>query len=273
MAFSLLGHYRGGPAKAAVISSGLSGLVSGSSIANVVTTGTFTIPLMKRVGFPNYKAGAVEVAASTNGQLTPPIMGAAAFLMVEYVGISYVEVIKHAILPALISYIALIYIVHLEACKANMKGLPRRHKAPTLAQSLLSFTGTFLGLILLSGAVYFGMGWMKDVFEDRAMMIVGGITALVYIALVRYGSRFPDLQLDDPHSKIVELPDTGPTLKSGLHFLLPIFVLVWCLIVERFSPGLAAFWASLFMVFIAATQRPLKAFFSQNHSPKRRPPI
>ncbi|MGR5488803.1 TRAP transporter large permease subunit, partial [Vibrio alfacsensis] len=90
---------------------------SGSSIANVVTTGTFTIPLMKRVGFPGTKAGAVEVAASTNGQLTPPIMGAAAFLMVEYVGISYVEVIKAALLPALISYIALIYIVHLEACK------------------------------------------------------------------------------------------------------------------------------------------------------------
>ncbi|MDW2288573.1 TRAP transporter large permease subunit, partial [Vibrio sp. 1562] len=116
VAFSLLGHMTGGPAKAAVVASGLSGLVSGSSIANVVTTGTFTIPLMKRVGFPGTKAGAVEVAASTNGQLTPPIMGAAAFLMVEYVGISYVEVIKAAILPALISYIALIYIVHLEAC-------------------------------------------------------------------------------------------------------------------------------------------------------------
>lgn len=106
VAFSLLGHMRGGPAKAAVVASGLSGLVSGSSIANVVTTGTFTIPLMKRVGFPATKAGAVEVAASTNGQLTPPIMGAAAFLMVEYVGISYVEVIKAALLPALISYVA-----------------------------------------------------------------------------------------------------------------------------------------------------------------------
>lgn len=90
---------RGGPAKAAVVASGLSGLVSGSSIANVVTTGTFTIPLMKKVGFPGTKAGAVEVAASTNGQLTPH-NGAAAFLMVEYVGISYVEVIKAALLPA-----------------------------------------------------------------------------------------------------------------------------------------------------------------------------
>ena len=88
VAFSLLGHMKGGPAKAAVVSSALTGLVSGSSIANVVTTGTFTIPLMKRVGFSAEKAGAVEVASSTNGQLTPPVMGAAAFLMIEFVGIS-----------------------------------------------------------------------------------------------------------------------------------------------------------------------------------------
>jgi TRAP-type uncharacterized transport system fused permease subunit len=100
----------------------LTGLVSGSSIANVVTTGTFTIPLMKKVGFSPEKAGAVEVACSTNGQLMPPVMGAAAFLMVEYVGISYVEVIKHAFLPAIISYVALVYIVHLEACKMGLKG-------------------------------------------------------------------------------------------------------------------------------------------------------
>jgi TRAP transporter 4TM/12TM fusion protein len=120
--FCRLGHLRGGPAKAAVVSSGLTGLVSGSSIANVVTTGTFTIPLMKKVGFSPEKAGAVEVACSTNGQLMPPVMGAAAFLMVEYVGISYVEVIKHAFLPAIISYVALVYIVHLEACKMGLKG-------------------------------------------------------------------------------------------------------------------------------------------------------
>ncbi|MEM7522884.1 MAG: TRAP transporter fused permease subunit, partial [Pseudomonadota bacterium] len=91
VAFAMLGHLRGGPAKAAVVSSGMTGLISGSSIANVVTTGTFTIPLMKRVGFTGEKAGAVEVASSVNGQIMPPVMGAAAFLMVEYVGISYVE--------------------------------------------------------------------------------------------------------------------------------------------------------------------------------------
>ena len=260
VAFSLLGHYRGGPAKAAVVSSGLSGLVSGSSIANVVTTGTFTIPLMKRVGFPDYKAGAVEVAASTNGQLTPPIMGAAAFLMVEYVGVSYIEVITHAILPALISYIALVYIVHLEACKANMQGLPRRHK-PTLAQSLLSFVGTILGLMILSAVVYYGIGWMKDFFGNAAFPIVSILTFLVYVLLIWYGTGFPELRMDAPGSEVVELPETGPTIKAGLHFLLPIVVLVWCLVVERFSPGLAAFWAALFMIFIVVTQRPLKAWF------------
>ncbi len=266
VAFSLLGHMRGGPAKAAVVSSGLSGLVSGSSIANVVTTGTFTIPLMKRVGFPAYKAGAIEVAASTNGQLTPPIMGAAAFLMVEYVGVSYIEVITHAILPALISYIALVYIVHLEACKANMQGLPRKH-IPTLAQSLLSFAGTILGLCILSGIIYYGIGWIKDFLPNAAIGIVGVITLVVYILLLKFAAKFPELEMDDPDSEVLELPETGPTVKAGLHFLLPIVVLVWCLVVERFSPGLSAFWATLFMVFIVLTQRPLKAFFHGTSEP------
>ncbi|EGU34734.1 hypothetical protein VIBRN418_11570 [Vibrio sp. N418] len=262
VAFSLLGHMKGGPAKAAVVASGLSGLVSGSSIANVVTTGTFTIPLMKRVGFPGTKAGAVEVAASTNGQLTPPIMGAAAFLMVEYVGISYVEVIKAALLPALISYIALIYIVHLEACKAGMEGLPRRHN-PTLIQSLLSFTGTILGLCVVSAAVYYGVGWTKDVFGGAATPIMAGALLIAYIALLRVSAKYAkegDIEID---AELTEVPDPGPTIKSGLHYLLPIVVLVWCLTVERFSPGLSAFWATVFMIFILITQRPLKAIMAK----------
>jgi TRAP transporter 4TM/12TM fusion protein len=125
LAFSLLGRFKGGPAKAAVLASGMTGLVSGSSIANVVTTGTFTIPLMKSVGYPDYKAGAVEVAASTNGQLMPPIMGAAAFIIAEYCNMSYFEVVKAAFIPAIISYIALIYITHLEASKLGLKGLSK----------------------------------------------------------------------------------------------------------------------------------------------------
>ncbi|PSW10601.1 C4-dicarboxylate ABC transporter [Photobacterium rosenbergii] len=262
VAFSLLGHMRGGPAKAAVVASGLSGLVSGSSIANVVTTGTFTIPLMKKVGFPGTKAGAVEVAASTNGQLTPPIMGAAAFLMVEYVGISYVEVIKAALLPALISYIALIYIVHLEACKAGMSGLERRYK-PTLAQSLLSFCGTILGLVVLSALVYYGVGWTKDIFGAAATPMIAVVILIAYVALIKVAADYQDHALEDPNADITEVPDPGPTMKSGLYFLLPIVVLVWCLTVERFSPGLSAFWATVFMIFILLTQRPLLALFNK----------
>jgi TRAP transporter 4TM/12TM fusion protein len=125
IAFSALGTFRGGPAKASVMASGLTGLVSGSSIANTVTTGTFTIPLMKKVGLPGYKAAAIEVAASTNGQLMPPIMGAAAFIMAEVIGVPYLDVVRAAILPALISYLALFYVVHMEALKMGLKAIPR----------------------------------------------------------------------------------------------------------------------------------------------------
>ena len=125
LAISLLGRFKGGAAKAAIVSSGLTGLVSGSSIANVVTTGTFTIPLMKKVGYPGKIAAATEVAASTNGQLMPPIMGAAAFIIAEYLGVSYLEVIKAAAIPAFVSYFALFYIAHLEASKLGMRRLPK----------------------------------------------------------------------------------------------------------------------------------------------------
>ncbi len=260
VAFALLGHMRGGPAKAAVVSSGMTGLVSGSSIANVVTTGTFTIPLMKRVGFPPEKAGAVEVASSTNGQLTPPIMGAAAFLMVEFVGISYVDVIKHAFLPAIISYCALVYIVHLEALKAGMQGLPRRTES-NLVRSLISFTGTILGLVILSGAVYYGLGWIKTVAGDATPIVAGILLVVAYLGLLKYATLFPELEVSD---KIDQLPEPGPTIKAGLYYLLPVVVLVWCLTVERFSPGLAAFWAAVFMTVILFTQHPLKAMFRKS---------
>jgi TRAP transporter 4TM/12TM fusion protein len=125
LALSLLGRFKGGAAKAAVVSSGLTGLFSGSSIANVVTTGTFTIPLMKKCGYPGKIAAATEVAASTNGQLMPPIMGAAAFIIAEYLGIDYLDVVKAAAVPAFVSYFGLFYIAHLEASKLGMKGLPK----------------------------------------------------------------------------------------------------------------------------------------------------
>ncbi len=261
VAFSLLGHLRGGPAKAAVVSSGLTGLISGSSIANVVTTGTFTIPMMKRVGFSSEKAGAVEVASSVNGQIMPPVMGAAAFLMVEYVGLSYVEVITHAFLPAVISYLALVYIVHLEALKMDMQGLPRRGVVRPWQLRLMGLLLGFLGTGVIGFAVWLGIGWIKPLFGDAASLVIALLLMVVYVLLVRYGAGYPELELDDPASPVVELPETGPTVKSGLHFLLPVVVLVWCLMVERLSPGLSAFWASMLMVFILLTQRPLFAYF------------
>ncbi|MFT5506193.1 MAG: TRAP transporter 4TM/12TM fusion protein [Gammaproteobacteria bacterium] len=257
VAFSLLGHMRGGPAKAAVVSSALTGLVSGSSIANVVTTGTFTIPLMKRVGFSAEKAGAVEVASSTNGQLTPPVMGAAAFLMIEFVGISYIEVIKHAFLPAIIAYIALVYIVHLEACKAGLEGLKKTRNS-TFLQSLFVYSTVIVGIIVTSAICYYGFGWLKEVGGEYTFWLASLMVLVVYVILVRFATNFPELGRSDT---IESLPEPGPIVKAGLYYLLPVLVLIWCLTVERLSPGLSAFYASIFMAIVLLTHKPLKAFF------------
>ncbi|HED13812.1 MAG TPA: TRAP transporter fused permease subunit [Gammaproteobacteria bacterium] len=260
VAFAAMGHMRGGPAKAAVVSSAMTGMISGSSIANVVTTGTFTIPLMRRVGFSAEKAGAVEVASSVNGQITPPIMGAAAFLMVEYVGVSYVEVIKAAFLPALIAYISLVYIVHLEACKLNLQGLPR-NRPRSLRRTLTTFVLTILTVVVLSGVVYYGLGWIKTVSGEASPWIASVLVVMVYIALVRYACGVPELEVSH---EITKLPDLGQTARAGYYFLLPVVVLVWSLTVERFSPGLSAFWATVFMLFILLTQRQLKGYFRRH---------
>ncbi|HHE38279.1 MAG TPA: TRAP transporter permease [Candidatus Cloacimonetes bacterium] len=183
LAISLLGKYKGGPAKAAVVSSGLTGLVSGSSIANVVTTGTFTIPLMKKVGYPGKIAAATEVAASTNGQLMPPIMGAAAFIIAEYLGISYLEVVKAAAVPAIVSYFALFYITHLEASKLGMTGLPK-----------------------------------------------------------------PDI------------PRFFDVLKKGFHYLIPLLILIYELLIARHTPKLAAFNAIISLIIIVILKEIINAF-------------
>lgn len=256
LAFSLLGHLRGGPAKAAVVASALTGVISGSSIANVVTTGTFTIPMMKRVGFSKEKAGAVEVASSVNGQIMPPVMGAAAFLMVEYVGIPYVEIIKHAFLPAAISYIALLYIVHLEALKLGMQPIGNRQPRPWLRR----LTGFAFGAALISGlsmAVYYGLGWLKPVLGDYALPGISVLLAVAYLGLLKIAASNAPLPAEDPDRPLDELPETRAVLLSGLHFLLPVVVLVWCLMVERLSPGLSAFWGSVMLIIILLTQRPL----------------
>ncbi|MEE9274744.1 MAG: TRAP transporter permease [bacterium] len=182
VAFAALGRFRGGPAKAAVVASGFTGLVSGSSIANVAMTGTFTIPLMKKVGLPAHKAGAVEVAASTNGQLMPPVMGAAAFIMAEFLGLAYLDIVRAAVIPALLSYIALFWVVHLESMKLDLKPLA------------------------------------------------------------------PD-----------EIPPFWRTFRGGVHYIVPILVLIHTLVYLRMSAIASAFNAILLTMAIIVVQRPMEA--------------
>ena len=261
LAFALLGHFRGGPAKAAVVASGLSGLYSGSSIANVVTTGTFTIPLMKKTGFTPEKAGAVEVASSTNGQLTPPVMGAAAFLIAEFTGTPYLSLIRHAFLPALVSYIALLYIVHLEALKLGLEGRPRPPIQTTLLQRVAGVLVGFVGMGLLSIVVYFGFGWLKDVLPELTLGAAALLVAGFYLFLVRLASKLPDLDQSGEVIDLENLPPAGTIALTGLHYLLPIVVLLWCVLIERLSPALSAFWAMIVMATVLVTQHPLKAWF------------
>ncbi|AFL67668.1 TRAP transporter permease [Sulfurospirillum barnesii] len=186
LAYTLLGRFDGGPAKAAVASSGLMGVISGSSIANTVTTGTFTIPLMKRLGFSAHKAAAVETASSVNGQLMPPIMGAAAFIMAEFLGLDYTDVVYAAFIPAFTCYFALFYIVHLEAKKQGIKG------------------------------------------EDQSVL----------------GRAFP-------------------LFLKGLHYFIPIFFLMYTLIILRQSAQSAAFSAIMFLMVIMVFQKPFKAWMNK----------
>jgi len=258
LAFAGLGHLRGGPAKAAVVGSAMTGLISGSSIANVVTTGTFTIPLMKRVGFTNEQAGSVEVASSVNGQIMPPVMGAAAFLMVEFIGISYVEVIKHAFIPAVISYIALIYIVHLEALKKDMPALGE-------AKSFLGMIARFFIGFAIAGVAFtlliYGVQGLRAVAPGLTGTIMMALLAALYVWLVAIAAKKPDLEPGAPNAKEIKLPTVKEIYSTGLHYVLPILVLVWFLMVERQSPARSAFFATALMILIITTQRPLKALF------------
>ena len=261
LAYALLGHMRGGPAKAAVVASGLSGIYSGSSIANVVSTGTFTIPLMKKTGLTPEKAGAVEVAASTNGQLTPPVMGAAAFLIAEFTGISYLELITHAVLPAIVSYIGLMYIVHLEALKLGLQGSERSSRALPLAQKLGGLIAGFLGFGFLGFLVHLLFGWTQYVLPEATIPTAVVIFLSCYLMTIKVAARSRDpvdLLADDP--SIHDTP-AREILLQGLHFLVPIVVLLWCVLIERLSPSLSAFWGTMAILFIILTQEPLKEYF------------
>jgi TRAP transporter 4TM/12TM fusion protein len=259
ISIALLGHLRGGPAKVAVVSSALNGVVSGSSVSNVVSGGIFTIPLMKRTGLSGVKAGAIEASASINGQIMPPVMGAAAFLMVEYVGIPYSDIVKHALLPAVFSYLALLYMVHLEAIKMDLKPIPQP-VVPAKEKLLRMGIGTS-GSIAAVCLLYYGIVGIQAVFGAAAPVLLAIAGLALYVAAIWYAARFPDLELDDPNAPILHLPRAWEVTRTGLDFLIPIAVLLWCLMVVQLSPGLSAFWATASIIGILATRKPLMALF------------
>lgn len=175
LSFASMGRFRGGPAKAAVVASAAMGSISGSSIANTVTTGAMTIPLMKKVGFKPHAAGAVEVAASTNGQLMPPIMGAAAFIMAEMIGISYFEVVKAAFIPAILSYTAIFSIVHLEAIKHGIRSMTKE-ETPPFVKTFLKGSHFLIPLFVLIFLLLI-LFWTPATSASWAIL-VGGLVAI-----------------------------------------------------------------------------------------------
>jgi TRAP transporter 4TM/12TM fusion protein len=264
VSFALLGHLRGGPAKVAVVSSALNGLISGSSVSNVVSGGIFTIPLMKKAGYGGIKAGAIETSSSVNGQIMPPVMGAAAFLMVEYVGIPYTEIVKHAFLPAVISYISLFYIVHLEALKLGLPAMARARER-TFGQKLTAWGLGVSGSIVVCSLIYFVAEAVKGLFGAAAPWLLAILLGALYVYSVYVAAKCPDLPPDIDVENPV-LPATWPTVKAGLHFLIPIGVLIWCLMIDELSPSLSAFWATAVLIGLMLTQRWLTAWFRKQPS-------
>ncbi|MBU4581781.1 MAG: TRAP transporter permease [Proteobacteria bacterium] len=179
-ALSLTGHAVGGPAKVAIITSGMFGTISGSAVANVMTTGTFTIPLMMRLGYRPAFAGAVEAVASTGGQILPPIMGAAAFVMAEFLGVSYLAVAGYALLPALLYYSAVYAAVHFEAKRTGMMGLPRE-ELPKLGAVLKERGHLFIPLLIIIGVLIAGYS------APYAALL--GIASVVPVAMLRKSTR------------------------------------------------------------------------------------
>ncbi len=179
-ALALTGHTAGGPAKVSVLASGLFGSVSGSAVANVMTTGTFTIPLMKRIGYRPQFSGAVEAVASTGGQIMPPIMGAAAFVMAEFMGVSYLTVAGYALLPALLYFLAVFLAVHFEARKRGMKGLPRAD-LPRLGTVIRDEGHLFLPLVIIIGTLMSGY--------SAPFSALVGILSVVPVVLMRKTTR------------------------------------------------------------------------------------
>ncbi len=206
LAVSLTGHRIGGPAKAAVVASGFMGTVSGSAVANVVTTGSFTIPLMKRVGFRPKFAAAVEACASSGGQITPPIMGAAAFIMAEFMGTSYVNIMIAAIIPALLYFATIYFMVHLEAEKHGIGTIPKE-RLPRTGEVLRRGWHLLIALGVMIGVLLYGFTPMKSAFY--------GLVALLGLSFVNPATRMSPV-------------DMLAALEAGVRATVPVSIACAC---------------------------------------------
>jgi TRAP transporter 4TM/12TM fusion protein len=180
LASSLFGRLRGGPAKVSVAVSGMMGTISGSAVANTVTTGSLTIPLMKRIGFERHVAGAVEATASTGGQLMPPVMGAAAFIMAEYLGVPYIDVCKAAVIPAVLYFLAIYSVVHFYSLKIGIQGL-EKSETPSFKLVLRNKWMFTVPLIVLIGILVYG-------YSPRVAVLYS-LLAIVVVSFLKKESR------------------------------------------------------------------------------------
>ena len=172
LAFSLTGRFAGGPAKTAVVASGLLGTISGSSLANVVTTGSFTIPLMKKTGYKASFAGGVESSASSAGQIMPPVMGAAAFIMAETTGIPYLRICGAAAIPAILYYLAVFLSVDLEARRTGLKGIPKE-QIPRFLPTLKRSSPLLIPLVVIVVLMVMGFSPLRAALVSTVVMVIG----------------------------------------------------------------------------------------------------
>ncbi|KJV69158.1 TRAP transporter, 4TM/12TM fusion family protein [Candidatus Neoehrlichia lotoris str. RAC413] len=273
LSFILLQRFVGGPAKAAVVASGFMGMMSGSSIANTITIGSFTIPLMKKMGLSAEKAAAIEVSAGVNGQIMPPVMGAAAFLMSEFLSIPYADIVKYAFVPAIMIYITLLYIVHLEACKLNMHPTIDLTKAKSIYFSILKFLLSACCVLILISFIYiviegvhlgnFYIPGIKAIFLDKSIYFISFILVFLYIAILLYQFK---KGVKEEDSDVSKLSSSWEVFKQGLHYFIPIFILVWCLIIEKLSSSLSCFWTNLFLIFMLLTYDTILIVFHKDFS-------
>jgi TRAP transporter 4TM/12TM fusion protein len=209
IAAAISGRHPGGPAKVAVVSSGLFGMVSGSPTADVVTTGSVTIPAMKRIGYSGAMAGAVEASASTGGSIMPPVMGSAAFLMAEYTGISYADIAIAALLPALLYYICIYAQVHFQAVRLGMSGLDPAH-IPRFLTALKQGTVFFVPLTVLVVALVYGF--------TATMVAIFGAISVVAVSWFRRDTRLGPIELwrSLAETTFRMVPVAGATAAAGL---------------------------------------------------------